>query len=490
MKKFLCLFLTVIMLFSLAVPSFAAEGEVCPVIYIPGIASSTIYSDINDPDSKLKLPSSDALTLIVKEKLVPALITYSADRNIDRLAGVVTAELNKIFEPWFNNPDGSAKDNSGVNFVYPSTVNKNSRCVFRYDWRGNPVEIAEELNEFVEYVRVKSGSDKVAFTCHSLGSVIAVSYLSYYGDDKISGIVFDTPALYGASYIGDLLCGKMNFNGDSLSTFLKLIMSETEYNELVSDTLDVFELGGIPDMLALFLDDILNKIAPVLYKDTLIPLFGRWLTIWSMCPDSYVDDAMDFVFSQIEDENSVVLKEKIVAYNEGVRLNKEYTLTQFDVEGKVAVISRYGYPAMPITKSWNVMTDTVLDTTSSSFGAGTSYVNECFKDEYLDGKNLSLISPDRTVDASTCLFPEKTWFIKNLKHQYTDITSSLYNDLLFSTEEMTCDNFSYGRFLIYEDDVLKADNTEPADKEITSPLAKLFRFLKSIFDFFVKLLRR
>ena len=491
MKKLLCVVLSAIMIFGLSASAFAVQGDVYPEVYIHGLNAATLYADVDDPDSKMSFQFSGDLKAIIKDKLIPALVKYSVDRDIDAVASVIIDEIDTVIAPYYNNPDGTAKDNSGVILNYPQNVSKNSRCAFVYDWRGNPIEIAKDLNDYIDYVLSKSGSDKVAITCHSLGSIIAVSYLSLYGYDKVSGIVFDSPALYGASYIAELLSGEVELNGASLSNFLKLIMTETEYNDLVSDTLDVFELAGIPDMLAVFLEDVLTELSPALYKELLVPFFGRWLTIWAMCPDKYLDNAMSFVFDEVcKDEDLSALKGKIIEFNEKVREDKTETLLSFDEDGKIAVLSRYGFTAMPVTDSWNVMTDAVVDTSSTSFGAITANVGSSFDDKYLEGKDMSFVSPDRSVDASSCLFPDKTWFIKNAKHEDVGLTSPLYKELLFSSEELTCDTYKYSRFILNDNGVLVEDNTEPAVKEPVTPLARLFRFLRSIFDFILKLFKK
>ena len=108
---------------------------------------------------------------------------------------------------------------------------------------------------------------------------------------------------------------------------------------------------------------------------------------------------------------------------------------------------------------------------------------------------MSLISPDRTVDASTCLFPEKTWFIKNIKHDRTDITKPLHMQFLFGEEEATVENQELSRFMIFdaETEILSEDKTEfkepVPEAETTSLLLKLMRFFTSIFNFIANLFK-
>ena len=242
-------------------------------------------------------------------------------------------------------------------------------------------------------------------------------------------------------------------------------------------------------MLSVFLNDILDKIAPTLYKDTLIPLCGRWLTIWAMCPDERIDEGMGSVFNgYCKDEDLSALKNKIVDFNNKVRKYKKDTLLEFDKESRIAVISRYGFSSLPITPSYDLMTDTVIETASTSFGATTATIGKCFDEDYLDGKDPAYISPDKTVDASTCLFPEKTWFIKNSKHAETSVTKALYNSFLFCEEEATVESHQLSRFSYYDAqaDAIVEDTTSPEPIEKLSPLQVLFNFLKALFNRFIE----
>ncbi len=495
-RRLISFVLALMLVFTLSIPAFAADsnGEECPVIYIPGIATSKIYNDKDDTSTLVTYPDSEIILALVKETIVPSLLTFSADRDADKLASKICAELNTTFAEWFNNPDGSAKGNAGAHLVYPSpsSIRAGGQYTFDYDWRGNPVEIAAELNGFIEYIISNSKFDKVTIASHSLGNIIALSYISIYGNDDVQGIVFDSPAINGVSYVGDLFCGEMVLNAESIDFFLKELLGTTEYEELMVSIVDVFNLAGIPEMLSVFLNDIIDKIAPTLYKDTLIPLCGRWLTIWAMCPDDRIDDAMNSVFNgYCKDEDLSALKAKIEEFNSKVRDGKHQTLLDFDKEGRVAVISRYGFSSLPITPSYDLMSDTVIETASTSLGATTATLGKCFDEAYLEGKDLAYISPDKTVDASTCLFPEKTWFIKNLKHADTSVTKNFYKSFLFSAEEATTDNHVLSRFSYYdaETDTIIEDVTSPEPNEKLSPLQVLFNFLKALFNKFIEFFR-
>lgn len=486
-KKLLSVALAFIMILSCMSTAFAASVERCPVIVIPGIATSTIYSDVNDPSTEIEFPTIEDLKIKVEREIAPALIVYAADKDVDKLAGVFSDFFNYIFEDWFNNPDGTPIGNSGSIVTYPaaSSITEKSVLRFEWDWRGDPFEVVKELARFVDYVRESSGCDKVAFASHSLGSVIILTYLSLYGDSKVSGIVYDTPVIDGVNYVGELLLGNMETDGDALVYGISGLFSGSEDADFAESILDVLTLAGLPAELSVLFNSVIDDMAPVLYRDTLVPLFGRWLTIWAMTPAEDVDAAMDYIFTKyLTDEASMELKGKIEKYNTLVRKDRYQTLLDFDKEGRMAVISRYGFSSLPITERWSDIGDTVVETRSSSIGATTAAYGDIFDAAYLEGKADKYISPDKTVDASTCLFPEKTWFVKSLNHGDVTLTQPYYAALLFGEKEATCDSFELSRFVAYdaESNSIVKDESQPEKLEKKSPFEVLWGFLKSFFE--------
>lgn len=489
MKKIISIVLCIAMVFTLTVPAFAAETktEKCPIIYVPGIDSSTIYADKDNPDETVEIPGKEKLVEIIKNDILPAFVVYWATGDVDKLAMTITGALNEGFKLWFNNPDGTPVGNSGVINNYPavSAIGENSKFTFSYDWRGDPMVVAAELNDYINYITENSKYDKVALSSHSLGSVVILTYLTVYGDDKVMGWVMDSPALEGISYVGDLLCGELELTSEGILTFLKGYLGETEYEDLVSSSFDILEMAGLSELIIGNFNDAVKKIAPILYSETLMPIFGSWLTIWAMVPEERFDEAVEYAFENFSKGKDLsVLRGKIEDYNNTVRKNRKATLLEFDEAARVAVISKYGYTCVPVAPSWALAGDGVIETQSTSLGATVAPFGDYFSDEYLEGKDMKYISPDKTIDASTCLFPEKTWFIKNILHEEVRYTEKLFAQFLFSEEELTCENSELARFTLFdrETKTIITDETEPQKIEKPTPFERLFNFLKALFE--------
>lgn len=496
-KKIISLCLALLMVFSVTGTALATEEieRDCPVIHIPGFYSSNVYGDLDDPDTLLELPSTDVILDFVKKEFVPALLDFCVDRDTDKLATTVCEKINEqLFYHWFNESTGDAKQGAGIIFdATPDDVSADSELTFRYDWRGDLVDISEDLAAYIDYVLAESGCEKVALTCHSFGSNLILAYLSKYGNDKVSAIVFDSPACNGVAVVGNLMTGKVTLDAEFLGCFLEGTLGENEYARLISGLYDVFELANIPDVAVGFIDEVIEVLAPAVYKETFAPLFGYWPAIWAMVPDRQIDEAMSYIFDDVlKDQDLTVLRARVEEYNTLVRASKETTLKDFDSVGNLAVLSRYGSPAFPLTDASDLTGDTVIEASASSLGATTAPTGTYFSEEATADVDEKYISPDRTINASTCLFPEQTWFIKDSGHFETHYTDDYYNLFLFAEKELTCEDTDFGRFCTFETEnyTLVKDTSEPEEADNPAPLARLFRFLAALFETVTALIKK
>ena len=145
-------------------PAFAQSPDVaqdCPYIFIHGFMGSTVYVDPSDPDSEPAWPpSGDAIKEAVK-KALPALGALLITHNYQRFADKVFPVVDELFKPIMLGPDGEVPDKSGGRWSYPpaESITKSSRLSYVYDWRISPIETAEGLADFIDYVLECSGAD-------------------------------------------------------------------------------------------------------------------------------------------------------------------------------------------------------------------------------------------------------------------------------------------------------------------------------------------
>lgn len=501
LTRLIALMLTLILALVPSATALAGSTEksnVCPTVFVHGFMDSDIYKNCDKNDEEVgAVTSEDILAMIAK--CVPALTSFLVTKDWDKLGQTVTPIAYNTFAKMTLDENGNPRDNSGVDFEYPApeTVKKDSVLKFKYDWRVDPLESAAELDKFIDYVRECSGCDKVALTGFSFGGVIVITYLSVYGMDKIQGVLYNSTAIYGESYTGDLLTGKIELSSDSVNEYLKYFLDQTEYENLVNGIIDILTAAGIYDLLLPICDDILLYLSDYLIPGVFAPIFAGWLSIWAMVPDEYIDDAMKYIFDDVyggTDEHAGLV-EKIESYNSTVRAHKTETLIKSEKECRIGVLSGYGYSSILATPSWDNISDGVIDTKYTSFGATVSKYGQTLSDEHIAAVDEKYISPDETVDASTCLFPEKTWFIKYLKHShdYKNV-EQLINAIFFADEEITVDTFEeYPRYLIndVENEVVRSESKDENSYLYSqSTFVKIFvyiiKFVRSILDAVLK----
>ena len=169
---------------------------------------------------------------------------------------------------------------------------------------------------------------------------------------------------------------------------------------------------------------------------------------------------------------------------------------------KVNVVSHYNMQGVPITPSYNEQNDNVIDTKYTSGYAVCAYLDETLPADYKQQNTVckdithNHISADRIIDASTCLLPEQTWFLKNQKHvgymYHTELMDFILM-LCLGKVQYTVENAEpYGQFMEVNPktgeltvigavggeepsepetttEVIETTDTEPTETEVTEP---------------------
>lgn len=487
----------IIALVTVLVPviSVYAQGEntrLYPTIYIHGFMAKDVYINPEDPDSDTAWPlASDSIMKAVKDCL-PVAGKFALTKDWDYFGSELTDIFAELFAPVCCDKNGDVSNGSGVRFDYPEkeTVNAEGTYDFDYDWRLDPLIIAEQLSDYIDYIIECSGCDKVNIICHSFGSVVTMSYLALYGNDKIAGVCFFASAPYGERYNGEMMSGNLGVEGEGLVEYLKGMLSDNDYNMLISFALDILNQSGILKPICDCANYTIDKILPIAAAEAVLPLFANWLPIWSMVPDEYLDSAMDYVFNNVyKDEDRSVIISRIEEFNEKVRSKRETILAELNEDAHLIIISGYGLSTVPLIRNWQCESDDTIDTKNTSFGATVAPYGETLGDEYLEKADAAYISPEKNIDASTCQFPEQTWFIHNMKHTASnDCLDEMMLTLLRSEEQPTVNTYAqYPRFLEFSeqnDTVLPHTEAQPpltflqklinAFKDIIKLIASLF----------------
>lgn len=473
LKKTVSLLLALVLAVTLIVPSLAAgKSNQNPVLVVTGFSEYPLV-DTATGESAFP-PSTDAIVNTVTGVL-PSLMTLlgsgKTQADYDAFCDAALPVVNALFEPIACNPDGSVKHTEvALAYQYPesaaeygknseayaqafdkallrsvaNTVGADKTYVYGLDWRLSPLEIADELNEWVQHIKSVHGCDKVSLAGISMGGVMVSAYLAKYGTADISNITMISSAFTGLSYIGALFNGGIAIDEQGLYNMLNQLVGSETLSKVVGSTGLVKQIIGL-------IDDLYAAEQDRLFTECLIPGFGYNPGLWSFVPADDYEAAKAFMFARMDstDTQKAALEAKIDAYHE-IQVNAKANLEAAKKAGvNVAIISNYNSQMPPISTASAQTGDQVIETVhTSAFATCADYGKQL-----PEGTKGKYVSPDRMIDASTCWFPNETWFIKNMQHVGFNDTQNqcdLYTWLMTTSKQVTVQsNPDFPQFLLY-----------------------------------------
>ena len=295
-----------------------------------------------------------------------------------------------------------------------------------YDWRLDPYDTAKKIDAAVNRALADHNAEKVRIICCSLGGVMTQAYLDEYGYDKVENCIFLSSAIYGSYCSSDPYAGKVGIDVDILMTFLNESLSD------LSVLWKILRITGLVDATADFANNLMDDYKDKVYEELMLSTFATWPGLWGMQQTADFEAAKKMMFSGVEEEYAGLIA-KIDKYQQ-YRLQRDEFLTAMQADGVgIMLVTSYGKPHIPAFEHSYVQSDAVLETELMSAGATVAPYGKTLGDDYVAADPTKL-SPDRVIDASTCLFPENTWFIKGASHVCCDYGSDVA-DMLFWLSE-------------------------------------------------------
>ena len=510
MKKFLCVLLSVMMIISASSLLAFAKEDKTPVIFVDGIGSS---NTVNTETGELVFPpSTDSIIAGVSEAALP-LLKAVAQGNYEEAGEPLCKALVTIF-------DGMACDENG-NPVYPTTsvytypdaeailsgkiaaetpnlgFDAQEVVYFSYDWRMDMQTIAAQLDTLVKLVKDTTGADKVNLVGFSMGSCVVTTYLHDYGYEDIKDVVILSGAFNGVSTCGEPFSGQIAFNNDGMITFLMTMFGDSLSDYMLKTLIEALNQTGVLGNVLAIAEEMNYAILDDVFEMGLKTTFARMPGIWSVIPYNMYEDAKALlVGDNVTDE----FEAKIDYYHYEVQgNNKEILDGVIENGGNLAIIAKYGSTIPPVCVSQLNIGDMVIDTVYTSFGATCALANSTLGADYVQAADCghNHLSADNMIDASTCAYPEYTWFVKDLMHaDHTPAQWELIRFIFASEEQPTVnDSAAYPQFLISVDEntivPLSADNDtgKYGEKEsmsffefIADLFKRLFNALKELFN--------
>lgn len=435
MKKVISILLAAVIVFSVCVPAFANDDKcdcgMTPVVYVIGFGDA-LYKNIDTGNRESLFPPETDVILKSVPDLLAAVCCLLVGYN-DGFGTFVSKGANIMLEELACNPDGTAKAGTGVKPMDPIVDTHQLPAFapedgmdegyfkFHYDWRISPIDNAKLLDEYISQVKDVTGHDEIVLAAHSQGNTIVMTYIEIYGTDGIEKLVCLSPAYQGLSLVGSLFTKEVNVanKGNDLVEFLKGIMGfKDSQSKLIVSLVSIINSYGIIDAILNALQNTLDSELDKVFDECLIDVFGTMPGLWAFVPAEKYEDAKATMFG--DDEKYAEIIEKTDYYYENVQTKTVELLTEAKENGTDIIIAAgYNISTIPVTCDDAVHGDLLIDTKYMTLGATCAEIADTLGDGYTQAETScghNHVSPENIIDASTCAFPEYTWFIKGNGH--------------------------------------------------------------------------
>ena len=427
---------------------YTPADKVYPTIILPGInQSDMVYCDENgepmlDGDGNqisggvILLDSTTVVPKVLK-LIPPLLMSLAMQQSSATLADTVYnvvhdilgiqqmdnngETVNNLVLESFDGPISEYPDKDWFYRMLPmesvaEMIGEENVYLYTFPLFGDPMESGVKLREFIDNVKAKTGSKKVNLVTISLGGSILTSYLDQYPDcGDINKIINIVSVLGGTDIMADFMDRRFNISDEFLySEYVPMIMKQSSGSAALGYLINIL-LRILPKQT--FYDILTAAFSAVL--DTVILNDPQ---IWAMLPGERYEALAD---RYLRDGEHDALLAKTDRYQQA-RMNLKDNLRAAAAAGvKVYNVAGYDlsytdgdYNYFGIVKSSaDANCDGIIPIGSTSLGATCVPCGKQFDKAYLDAADPEYISPDKSVDASTCLFPERTWFFDKQHHE-------------------------------------------------------------------------
>lgn len=444
MKKALCALLVFSLIFSGAVPAFAGGACPCgktPLVVVSGMGSLPLIKDRGLSSEIQAWPP-----VVDKNALIAAAVAGTAaaavSGNPGKLLDFVLPAVKKIVEPAACDADGNSKYDVGFR-TFPSSMADYPDFVaeagssergmmrgacdvlgsshvyfFKYDWRLDPIDNAEDLHALIQTAVWETGHQQVDLGVASSGGNVTLAYFQKYGGASVENCVFASSVFGGSLMAGDLFSKRIAIDKDYLVTYLR---SQTDasresgsFETLALDLADGLGLLNIP---VGFANRLIGRLIPRVFDEVLKDTFCAYPGLWALIRDEDYETAKAGLLDRTVNANLI---RRIDAFHYNIRENRKPILDAVMEQGvRVAFCSHYNSYTAPFFPSSSQHSDDTVESVCTSAEAyfaplGSTLPKGYEQKKRLDGKNY--LSPDNIVDASASMFPDKVWFFKNVGH--------------------------------------------------------------------------
>ena len=522
MKKILSVILSMLMIFGVMIPCVSAANEKSVTIYLEGYGDG-LYGKSGEQAFPVDLGLVDKIKVM--------LFSLLSDLAWAELTGDYSAYSDGLYEliaPAYADlkldKNGEATDENGNPYFglgfdplerieFSGGRFSNGYYRFRYDWRLSVEYNADLLEKFIDKIVGTTGATKVNLVGRCLGGNIISAFLQNASDtsiERLDKVVMYIPSTLGVEFISALFSGKIVLDPDAIDNYVNYSLADNDILGLSKDDPLLETLTTIVDFVnqiyvlgygADVVEDIVQSVKGDALARILRDSYASFPSFWSMvCPDD-LEDAIALVYNSPElQEEYAGMIEKIRSYHYNVQLNAEERMLELEEKGiEIMVISKYNYADFPLSADAAQQSDGTAATVATSFGATVADFGSTLSDSYIkamDKNAIRYLSDDKMIDASTCVFPNTTWFIKNCYHSVFPSCVDKLIDAFITGDGMTIDTYEqYSQYLKYDSesdtlskvtgldagDVFDRDSLESKTNVFIKMLMMILNIFKKIF---------
>ena len=318
-----------------------------------------------------------------------------------------------------------------------------NQCMFFMDWRQDPWVLAQKMHAFFKSIVDKTEFDKVNVVAVSGSGPAFMAYLAQFGTEYLASAVINMAMHNGSTLFGGIATGNFGFDASALANTKMYSWGKTELLKQLALPIGALYQTGPLDIALKAFNFAAKDAYAKMYEEGLIPHWFYMPFYLCLIPNSQWAQAKQFLFKGNPNGEFDQLLFMADRYHEKVMARHEELIRKAASKIKIAVRAGYGLPLSPYAKGTNVQSDELVDTAYASMGATTAPPGRPFSPAYRQKARSanSYISPDRYVDASTCLLPDQTWFAEGFYHYpewyYTDRDGTNWLDWFLAAEDYT-----------------------------------------------------
>lgn len=456
-KKILAVVLCVVMAFSVMTAAFSAsaKADVTPVVFVPGIGQSQTYKYDDEgnvvADWNLLHINTDfaSFTLIDWIRLVKFVGEFIGSLALQKdiiPPSSITGVLEIFFADHLSDEEGNPINNVVTPLhKYPvSEYDEEARDIFddripcqtlldeigeenvycyNYPVFSNADENAVGLNDFIENVVLKqTGADKVILVPMSMGASVVNNYLNQYPDSgRIEKVISIVGAWDGSDVFGDLMLADFDDNAPAM-VYTSLLGELGFVDPYVGSIINIAARILPKQELRNILDDIVDSLVKTLFLTN--------TSFLSLCPSGRYEE---FAEKYLQGDDMAEVREQTARYakaqaNLEERLKYQeakYGTEFYFISGYNLAFGDEDYGFFKFFETYDTTnSDEIIQISSTA--PGTSYVpaGQKFDDAYIADPAHN-VSPDGSIDASTCYFEDTSWYFEGQKHELTDNNTAL-----------------------------------------------------------------